>query len=233
MACHAGELNLRQSAMAARYTRCMPRSVCAALTIALLACSALLVACSGAPTRSPDSSSIIYVIKRSWHVDIGFATADLQPPLASLRTDFANSRYLLFGFGDRHYLLDKDRGLGGMLAALWPGAGLMLVTGLDDSMQAAFGEDNVIAIPVSEAQARMAQQFVWRSLSTDRGSVAPLRAGPYEGSLYYAASIGYSGWHTCNTWAAEGLRAAGLPVHSFGVAFAGQLWIQARRLDGH
>jgi hypothetical protein len=219
----------------------MPRPVCASLTFALVACSALLVACSSAPTRlatrapprAPDSSTIIYVIKRSWHVDIGFATADLQPPLASLRTDFANSRYLLFGFGDRHYLLDKDRGFGGMLAALWPGAGLMLVTGLDDSMQAAFGEDNVIEIPVTEAQARMAQQFVWQSLSADRGSVAALRAGPYEGSLYYATSKGYSGWHTCNTWAAEGLRAAGLPVHSFGVAFAGQLWIQARRLDDH
>ena len=219
----------------------MPRPVCASVTIALLACSALLVACANAPTRlaarapqrSPDSSTIIYVIKRSWHVDIGFATADLQPPLASLRKDFPNSRYLLFGFGDRHYLLDKDRGFGGMLAALWPGAGLILVTGLDDSMQAAFGEDNVIEIPVTEAQARLAQQFVWQSLSADRGSVAALRAGPYEGSLYYAASKGYSGWHTCNTWAAEGLRAAGLPVHSFGVAFAGQLWIQARRLDGH
>jgi Protein of unknown function (DUF2459) len=230
---HAGELNLRQYAMAARYTRCMPRPVRAWLTIALVACGALLAACSSVPTRSPDSSTIIYVIKRSWHVDIGFASADLQPPLASLRTDFANSRYLLFGFGDRHYLLDKDRGFGGMLAAFWPGAGLMLVTGLGDSMQAAFGEDNVIEIPVTEAQARMAQQFVWQSLTTDRGSVAPLRAGPYEGSLYYAASKGYSGWHTCNTWAAEGLHAAGLPVHSFGVAFAGQLWIQARRLDAH
>jgi hypothetical protein len=238
---HAGELNLRQYAMAARYTRCMPRPVRAWLTIALVACGALLAACSSAPTRlaartpqrSPDSSTIIYVIKRSWHVDIGFATADLQPPLASLRKDFPDSRYLLFGFGDRHYLLDKDRGFGGMLAALWPGPGLILATGLDDSMQTAFGEDNVIEIPVTEAQARLAQQFVWQSLSADRGSVAPLRAGPYEGSLYYAASIGYSGWHTCNTWAAEDLRAAGLPVHSFDVTFAGQLWGQARRLNGH
>jgi hypothetical protein len=219
----------------------MPQPARTSLTIALLACSALLVACANAPTRlaarapqrSPDSSTIIYVIKRSWHVDIGFATADLQPPLASLRTQFANSRYLLFGFGDRHYLLDEDRGFGGIFAALWPGAGLMLVTSLNDSMQAAFGEDNVIEIPVTEAQARMAQQFVWQSLAADRGSVVPLRAGPYEGSLYYAASKGYSGWHTCNTWAAEDLRAAGLPVHSFGVAFAGQLWIQARPLEGH
>jgi hypothetical protein len=218
----------------------MPRPVCASLPVALAACSALLVACSGAPARlalrppnsSPDSSTIIYVIKRSWHVDIGFATADLQPPLASLRTDFPDSRIVLFGFGDRRYLLDNDRGFG-MLAALWPGAGLMLVSGLGSSAQAAFGEDNVIEIPVSAAQARMAQQFVWQSLAADRAAVAPLRAGPYEGSLYYEASERYSGWHTCNTWAAEALRATALPVHSFGVLFAGQLWIQAQRLDGH
>jgi Protein of unknown function (DUF2459) len=219
----------------------MPRTLRAALPAALLACSALLVACSAAsprlaerqPASSPDASAVIYIVKRAWHVDIGFATADLQPPLASLRADFPAARYLLFGFGDRRYLLDKDRGLGGMLAALWPGAGLVLATGLTGSTQAAFGEDNVIEVPVSAAQARQAQLFVWHSLSTDGGAVAPLRAGPYEGSLYYAASESYSAWHTCNTWAAEALRAANLPIDSFGVALSGQLWIQAQRLDRH
>src|SRR5450631_2315950 len=89
-ACHACQLNLRQCAMAARYTRSMPRTLRAALPAALLACSALLVACSAAsprladrqPASSADASAVIYVVKRAWHVDIGFATADLQWPLA-------------------------------------------------------------------------------------------------------------------------------------------------------
>ena len=73
--------------------------------------------------RAADTSSVIYLVRRKWHVDIGFAAVDLQPPLASLRAHLPAAHYLLFGFGDRHYLLDKDQGLGGMLAALWPGRG--------------------------------------------------------------------------------------------------------------
>jgi hypothetical protein len=213
----------------------MPRPLRVLLLLLLVACSAAPAPLRQAPpTRSlsaASSSSIIYVIKRRWHVDIGFASADLQPPLASLRSDFPAARYVLFGFGDRHYLLNQDRGFGGMLAALWPGAGLMLVTGLTATAQAAFGDDNVIEIAVDAAQARDAQAFVWRSLAAENASIKPLRVGPYDGSLYYAASQRYSALHTCNTWAAEALRAANLPVHSTGVAFSGQLWRQLRALD--
>lgn len=218
----------------------MTRYLAASLPAVLLACCALLVSCSSAPVRraqqppatSMQPASVIYVVKRAWHVDIGFAAADLQPPLAGLRSDLPHARFMLFGFGDRHYLLDQDRGPFGMLAALWPGRGLMLVTGLDNTAQAAFGEANVVEIRVSPQQALAAQRFVWRSLAAAQdGAVAPLRAGPYPDSLYYAASPAYSAWHTCNTWAAEALRATGLPIHSAGVALSGQLWIQARRLD--
>ena len=199
----------------------------------------LLTACSTTPPRPAqphsaqvaDTSGVIYLVRRQWHVDIGFATADLQPPLASLHADLPAARYLLFGFGDRHYLLDKDQGLGGMLAALWPGPGLMLVTGVASTLQAGFGDGNVIEIPVTPAQAADAQAFVWQSLAANNGAIAPLRAGPYDDSLYYASSARYSGLHTCNTWAAQGLRAAHLPVHSEGVEFAGQLWRQALRLN--
>jgi Protein of unknown function (DUF2459) len=216
----------------------MPRSLRAMFLALLVAWGTLLVACSAAPPRVPESqpprwsnsSTVIYVIKRKWHVDIGFAARDLQPPLASLRADFPAAQYLLFGFGDRHYLLVKDRGFGGMLAALWPGPGLMLATGLTTTMQAAFGEDNVIEIRVTAAQARNAQQFVWQSLSVEAGAVTPLHEGPYDGSFYYSASKDYSAFHTCNTWAAEALHAADLPVHSAGIALSGQLWIQAQRI---
>jgi hypothetical protein len=50
--------------------------------------------------------------------------------------------------------------------------------------------------------------------------------GPYEDSLYFAATERYSAIHTCNTWAAEALRAGGLPLRAKLVVFAGQLWSQ-------
>jgi hypothetical protein len=210
----------------------------------------MLLGCSATPPRvadqdshgSPQRSAVIYVVRRAWHVDIGFAAAELQPPLAALRESLPGAHYVLFGFGDRHYLVDQDRGAGGMLAALWPGAGVLLVTGLSASAQDAFGAAHVIEIRVSASQAAAAQRFVWQSLAAPdqaRGdingdiqadTVTPLRAGPYDGSLYYASPVRYSALHTCNTWAAQALRAAHLDVHSARVVFAGQLWIQARRL---
>jgi hypothetical protein len=147
-----------------------------------------------------------------------------------VRADFPATRYLLFGFGDRHYLLDKDRGFGGMLAALWPGPGLVLVTSVATTLPAAFGDGNVIEISVTPAQAAEAQELVWQSLAATNGAIAPLLAGPYDDSLYYASSERYSALHTCNTWAAETLHAAHLAVHSEGIEFAGQVWRQAQRL---
>jgi hypothetical protein len=114
----------------------------------------------------------------------------------------------------------------------------MLATGLANTAQAAFGAANVIELHVNAAQALQAQQFVWQSLvterseSTDRAIPAPPLPGPYPDSLYYPATQRYSAVHTCNTWAAQALRATGLPIQSFGVALAGQLWAQLRRLDG-
>ena len=104
----------------------------------------LLTACSTTPPRpaqphsaqAADTSGVIYLVRRQWLVDIGFAGRSMQPPLASLHADLPAARYLLFGFGNSHYLLDKDQGLGGMLAALWPGPGLMLVTGVASTLQA-------------------------------------------------------------------------------------------------
>ena len=130
----------------------MPRPLRALFLVLLVACSATPPRLTEEqPVRSSSSSSVIYVIKRKWHVDIGFAATDLQAPLASLRADFPAAQYLVFGFGDRHYLLAQDRGFGGMLAALWPGRGLMLATGLPTTTQAAFGDDNVIEIPLTAA----------------------------------------------------------------------------------
>jgi hypothetical protein len=180
-------------------------------------------------------SAVIYVVRRSWHIDIGFAAADLQPPLNAVAAQFPGVRYLFFGFGDRHYLLAKDRNAPVLLAALWPGRGMILATALASSPQDAFGTTHVATLSLTDEQMRDIQTFVWYSLDRQSaeqgGGVKPYADGPYEGSLYFAATPTYWAFHTCITWAAESLRAAALPIHSAGVIFAGQLWTQVRRLE--
>ena len=224
----------------------------------------LLAACSGmtrraapgspAPGAGEVPSAVMYVARRGWHTDIGFAAADLSAPLSSLATDFPGVRYLFFGFGDSHYLMAKEHQFPTMLAALWPGAGMILATGLTAPPEKAFGGQYVLTLSVTPAQARAAQAFVWESLmrrnatgnargdpevgasgnagdnAGGNGIAGVYAVGPYQGSLYYASNARYSALHTCNTWTAEALKSAGLPVHSDGVVFAGQLWAEAARL---
>ena len=182
-------------------------------------------------------SVVIYVVRRGWHMDIGFAAGDLQPPLKDVVGQFPGVRYLFFSFGDQRYLLAKDRNAPVLLAALWPGRGMILATALTSSPQEGFGAAHVATLSLTDKQMRDIQAFVWRSLDKksaeqESGSgIKPYAPGPYEGSLYFAATLRYSAFHTCITWAAESLRAAALPIHSAGVIFAGQLWSQVLRLE--
>jgi Protein of unknown function (DUF2459) len=177
-----------------------------------------------------DASSTIYVVRRGWHIDIGLSAQELGPRLDAIGRDLPDARTLFFGFADRHYLLAKHRNAPVLLGALWPGAGIILVTGIAGGADAAFGAPHVITLSVDSQQMEALRAFIWSSLVIQDESVNVYRNGPYEDSLYFLATPKYSGLHTCNTWGAEALRSAGFRVHSRGVIFAGQLWAQARRL---
>lgn len=205
----------------------------------VVAVSLLLTGCLAPPSRAlahtlDSEEPTILVARRGWHIDIGFAVSDLGSPLNSLAAQFPGANYLFFGFGDRHYLLAQSHNLPVLLGALWPGPGMILGTGLKATPAEAFGDAWVIELKVSSAMVHSAQAFIWNSLE-DGGAAAdrPITAyarGPYEGSLYFNALARYSAFHTCNTWAAEVLKAGGLPVRSKRVWFAGQLWSQTQKL---
>jgi len=178
------------------------------------------------PAEGAESRSIVlYLARRHWHIDVGFAAADLPPALAFIAGRFPQAKYVFFGFGDRHYLTSKHKGSSTLAGALFPGPGLILVTAIENSPAQAFGAEHVLRFVLAAPRARAAQEFV-RSAIAD---ITPMGEGPYEGSTYYAAVARYSAFHTCNTWAAEALKAAGLNVHTQGVLLAGQTWNQARK----
>lgn len=184
------------------------------------------------PRHGAEPRTVIYVARRGWHIDIGFGASDLTLPLAAVAADFPNVHYLFFGFGDRRYLAATNKNFPNMLAALWPGAAVLLVTGLVAAPGEAFGAEHVIRLEVTSAEAQAAQDFVWNSLAKPATAGLNFYArGPYAGSLYYSALPRYSALHTCNTWAAEVLQAADLPIHSVGVVFAGELWSQVVRME--
>jgi hypothetical protein len=186
--------------------------------------------CVGSAANADATSSTIYVARRGWHIDIGVSVADLAPPLNQAVPDLPGARHVFFGFADKHYLLAANHNAPVLLSALWPGAGIVLATGLENSPAEAFGAKHVIALSLQPEQMHDLQAFIWRSLRTQDEVLRVYQPGPYEGSVYFLAVPKYSAFRTCNTWGAQALRAAGFRVHVQGVVFAWQLWVQARRL---
>ena len=202
--------------------------------LALLACLTLAACAAPAPppelTAGPKTETI-YLVARGWHTDIGLQAAQLGDTLDQLRTRFPGVQTLVIGFGERAYLLHREHGVGDMLAALIPGPGAMLVTALRDSPVDAFPAGDTITLHVSpRGLARLVDYISHAFERNPDDTLQELAAGPYPGSLFYASTVTYSGVYTCNTWTAEALQIAGLPVHAAGVLFADDVADQARRI---
>jgi uncharacterized protein (TIGR02117 family) len=194
----------------------------------------LLTGCAAPPPPADrtagEKTATIFLIERSWHTDIGIPATQVGDTLGQLRVTFPGVQTLVFGFGERAYLLDQQHGFGDMLAALIPGPGAMLVTALRGAPEAAFPGD-VIVLHVSVLGLTRLADFIAGSFErASDGTLRRLTDGPYPGSLFYASADTYSGVYTCNTWTAEALQAAGLSVHASGVLFADDVADQARRI---
>jgi uncharacterized protein (TIGR02117 family) len=182
-----------------------------------------------APIVAGASEATLYVIDRGWHTDIGFPAKEVTGGLEVLTRGFPETRTLVIGFGERDYMLAADKGFIDMLRALAPGAGVVLVTRLSTTPVAAFGAGNVVTLRLSRDGLGRAMRFVLDDMEKDAaGRPRRIADGTDPDSVFYASSARYSGAYTCNTWAADALASAGLPVSASGVVFAGQLMDRAR-----
>jgi uncharacterized protein (TIGR02117 family) len=207
----------------------MPRRLFAALCLTLLT-----AACSTPAAVELPGTAIVYVVGRGWHTDIALPVEEIAGPLASLETNFPGVRVLTFGFGERQFLVTRQKNLGAMLNALLPSQSALLMTALNTSPQAAFGASNVVTLHVSQAGLGRIEASIWREFERSAtGQPVLLANGPYPGSVFYAASDTYDGFNTCNTWTADTLRTGGVPMPVTGVLFSGQVMGPARWIEAH
>jgi uncharacterized protein (TIGR02117 family) len=189
-----------------------------------------LCGCASAPKLSeppPAGNAVIYVVGRGWHTDIGLPVDEVNGPLAGLESDFPGVRFMVFGFGERNYLMTHGNGSGEMLTALFPSKSAILMTALRASPTEAFADEQVVTLRLSQDGVDRISELIWQALEkTADGSPVPLADGPYPGSLFYASHETYDAFHTCNTWTALLLHDSGLPVDPRGVLFVGQVMRQ-------
>jgi uncharacterized protein (TIGR02117 family) len=202
------------------------------LAIAVSACaSASDRAALSRADRSPPAG-VAYVVSRGWHTDIALPADEAGAAFPTIRQDFPGVRTLVFGFGERAYLLSRRRDFVEMVRALLPGPSAVLVTALRTAPKEAFGSGNVVELALTREQLDRLTGFIKRTLATDgTGLPHPIAPGPYLGSQFYAAQPTYDALYTCNTWTAEALKHAGLPVSATGVLFASQVLDQVKQVS--
>jgi len=204
--------------------------------LAILA--ALLAGCEGpaaadcAPPsvaeRVPEGPDAVYVLGRGWHTEIGVPADRLAGKLAVFRSIFPGAREVMFGYGKRTFMVARADRVSEYVLGPLPGPALIEAVGLNATPPEAYGGDGVIALTLPPGGMERLSAFIWNDLQHD-GADEPLLVAPgrFPGSLFYAARSGYDLFHTCNTWVAEALHAAGLPVATDWLIFSGQTMARA------
>ena len=165
----------------------------------------------------------LYVIAGGWHTELGLPAAAISGPLATLARAHPGAETLVFGWGQRDYDMAPHPGLGALLGAVAPGPAVLLVIPLPGRPIAAPDHPTAHRLAMTPAGSAALCAWLWESFATVDGRPRPLGSGPCGGCTFYAATGTYDLAHTCNSWTAEGLRAAGLPVSPAGVITAGQV----------
>jgi hypothetical protein len=184
----------------------------------------LLSACAetAPPICAPDRPLpplSVQVVDHGWHTDLALPADGLTGPLAGFRRFFPGLRVLVVGFGRRSFMTAPARGIGDYLVGPFPGDGVLLVAGLAGAPAAAYEDGGtVLTIPLTGAQRDRLDRFVWDSFA----SAVPIGRAPFAGGVFFASTVGYAGWETCNTWTVQALAAAGLPVSATLAVLAGQ-----------
>jgi uncharacterized protein (TIGR02117 family) len=174
----------------------------------------------------------VLIVHDAWHAAIVIRKADI--PVAALPElkDFPSVEYLEFSWGDRDYFPAPEASLGlALKAAFWSSGSILHVVGFNDTVKNVYSRADIIEIAVTENGFQELTRFIADTFSRSHPPApAEARPGLFSNSKFYAAEGKFSLLRTCNTWVAEALSAAGLPINPICVITAGNLSKQVRSL---
>ena len=142
--------------------------------------------------------------------------------------DFPAAQFIEFSWGDKDYFPDPQSGVfAAIKAALWSGGSVMHLVGFSGTVDNFYRGAAITELRLNPpAYSRMVDyinETFAREKSLGRARAAP---GLFPDSRFYPASRSFSLLRTCNTWVAEALEQAGLPISSGLVITAGNLQSQ-------
>lgn len=172
---------------------------------------------------------VAWVADYGWHTEIILPAAALTGQLAGFRAPGMTA--LSFGFGKRDFITVPSPGLGDFVAGAIPGSASVRL----QTLHVAPGRSTsspVVRVVLSPAGLMSLQGFLSAAIVRAPDGTPVVAAPPPDADTrFYSATSGYSLAYTCNSWAADGLRGAGLPM-DFGIVSAGGVMAGLARIGG-
>jgi len=172
----------------------------------------------------------VFVAHDDWHSAIVLRRSDIPAAALPEIKDFPGAELVEFSWGDRDYFPAPHAGLALTLkAAFWSSGSILHVVGYNASIKRLFPGSEIVEIHLSEESFQRLLGFLSDTFSRPQAGVAAEpRPGLFPNGRFYLAEGKFSVLRTCNTWVAEALNFAGLPVNPRLVITASSLGNQLR-----
>jgi uncharacterized protein (TIGR02117 family) len=167
----------------------------------------------------------VFIVHNAWHAAIVLKREDLSSDALPELVDFPDAKFIEFSWGDRDFFTDPNAGVWAALrAAFWSSGSVLHLVGFNDGVAEFYRGSETTELRLAPPAYRLLIDFLShafaRPASAGRAQSSP---GLFAYSRFYPATARFSLLRTCNTWVAEALSAAGLPLSPSGVLTAGSL----------
>jgi uncharacterized protein (TIGR02117 family) len=174
--------------------------------------------------REPGCKTV-HIVHDSWHAGIVLRSEDIPRQNIPELGDIPAAEFVEFSWGDKDYFPDPNAGvLAALRAAFWSGGSVLHLVGFSRDLKAAYPGASITELNLAKGSFDRLVNFIaatfFRPAAQDR---SPPSAGLYAYSRFYPSTHKFSLLKTCNTWVAEALEAAGLPVAPGQVLTSGHL----------
>ena len=190
----------------------------------LASCSAHTLSDDWACTREGRYCRSAYVVYDAWHAGIVLRYEDLTIETLPELADFPNARFVEFSWGDKDYFPDPSPGISlGLKAAFWSSGSVVHVVGFTENPASFYPHAQIVELRLGLPGYARLVAYLSRSFARPQTGRAEARPGLTAKSRFYPSTHQFSLLNTCNTWVAEALATAGLPVSPGFVITTGQL----------
>ncbi|EDP63098.1 hypothetical protein BAL199_30012 [alpha proteobacterium BAL199] len=172
----------------------------------------------------------VQAVNIGWHVGLAFSAGDLDAAVFPELSDFPDARWIEVGWGDSAFYQHPDPDLNTILeAALVPTPAVLHLVAMPAHPARYLPGAEVLAIPLDADRftrlVTLISDTMRREGRTRAEAIAP---GLYPDSRFYPAVGRFHLGRTCNTWVAETLAEAGVPIDPDGVVTADTLMKRLR-----